>query len=109
MARHEKTKSGGFLDGFFGRPKKGQRMHSSGGDVNDITTNDLITEIQSWDSKELNEKFLDILEDMNIPADKREPLLSKDVREKREMLLMHYKGKLIHQIFSVLLYFFSLL
>lgn len=92
MARHEKVKSGGFLDTFFSRPKKGQRMHSAD-HVNDITTNDLITEIKSWDLDKLNENFLDILEDMNIPADKREPLLSKDAREKREMLLMHYKGE----------------
>lgn len=93
MARHEKTKSGGLFDTFFSRPKKGQRMHHSQEVNNDITNmDDLTTEIQSWDREEVNAKFLDILEDMNIPADKRDPLLSKDINEKRAMLLMHYKG-----------------
>lgn len=84
-------------------------MHS--GDVNnDITSmDDLTTEINSWDMDELNAKFLDILEDMNIPADKRDPLLSKDAREKREMLLMHYKGEEFGFVVCYLRVFYDLL
>ena len=42
---------------------------------------------------EVNQKFLEILEDMNIPKDKRDPLLLKPLDEKRKMILMHMKGK----------------
>ncbi|XP_039444037.1 protein diaphanous [Culex pipiens pallens] len=42
---------------------------------------------------EVNQKFQEILEDMNIPKDKREPLLLKTLEEKKQMILMHLKGK----------------
>uniref|UniRef100_A0A8D8KQT5 Protein diaphanous n=1 Tax=Culex pipiens TaxID=7175 RepID=A0A8D8KQT5_CULPI len=41
---------------------------------------------------EVNQKFQEILEDMNIPKDKREPLLLKTLEEKKQMILMHLKG-----------------
>lgn len=42
---------------------------------------------------EVNQKFQEILEDMNIPKDKREPLLLKTLEEKKKMILMHLKGE----------------
>lgn len=42
---------------------------------------------------EVNQKFQEILEDMNIPKDKREPLLLKTLEEKKQMILMHLKGE----------------
>jgi diaphanous len=43
--------------------------------------------------EEVNQKFDEILEDMNIPKDKRDSLMKKDLHEKRKMLRMQMKGK----------------
>lgn len=42
---------------------------------------------------EVNQRFNEILEDMNIPKDKRDPLMKKNLNEKRDMLRMHLKGE----------------
>lgn len=106
MSKHERNKSssgGGLLDSWFGRPKskaKGYTPSNGSGsgsgsgrpvslesdalaDMQDITN-----EIHRLTSDEVNEKFNDILEDMNIPQDKRLPLLKKTLEEKRSMLIM---------------------
>lgn len=109
MSKHERNKSsgggGGLLDSWFGRPKSKSKHYTpsngsggSGGggggrpislesdalaDMQDITN-----EIHRLTSDEVNEKFNDILEDMNIPQDKRLPLLKKTLEEKRSMLIM---------------------
>lgn len=102
MSKHDRNKSsgGGLLDTLFGRPKtKGRNTTTNGGrpisaesdSIND--PHDLTTEIMRLSNDEIDEKFIDILEDMNIPKDKRQPLLEKSLDEKRDMILMHFKGK----------------
>jgi len=106
MSRHEKTKStgGGILDSLFGRPSK-----SKGGTISSGTlthggrpvsqdnyvvpgVEDFEQYIQQLTVAELDAKFLEIIEDMNIPKDKREPLLAKSKEERQKMLLWHLKG-----------------
>lgn len=102
MSKHDKTKStSGLLDMWFGRPKtKGRNITSNGGrpvsaDSDSLAEpQDLHNEIMKLSHEEVDEKFIDILEDMNIPKDKRQPLLEKSLDEKRDMILMHFKGKL---------------
>lgn len=102
MSKHDKTKtSSGLLDIWFGRPKtKGKSYTSNGGrpisaDSDSLTDpQDLHNEIMRLTHQEVDEKFVDILEDMNIPKDKRQPLLEKSLDEKRDMILMHFKGKI---------------
>ncbi|KAH8279548.1 hypothetical protein KR018_000402, partial [Drosophila ironensis] len=107
MSRHEKTKSAGagFLESFFGRPSKGK-----GGGINSgtlthggrpvSTDNDGIPgpedwerDLQEWSDAEIDAKFLEIIEDMNIPMAKRKPLLSKSKEERQKMIMWHLKGK----------------
>uniref|UniRef100_A0A336K1Z8 CSON008218 protein n=1 Tax=Culicoides sonorensis TaxID=179676 RepID=A0A336K1Z8_CULSO len=89
MARNEKIKSAGFLDNFFGRKHK---IYNAGG-LEEQHELDISLGVAKLSNEEINIKFMEILEDMNIPKDKREPLMLKDIKEKREMLIMHYKGK----------------
>lgn len=101
MSKHDRTKSGGggLLDMWFGRPKgkgrnatlNGNRPISAESDSLD-DLQELNNEVQRLSMDEINERFIDILEDMNIPKDKRQPLLEKSVEEKRNMIAMHYKG-----------------
>jgi len=49
--------------------------------------------IQQLSVAELDAKFLEIIEDMNIPKDKREPLLAKSKEERQKMIMWHLKGK----------------
>lgn len=101
MSKHDKSKTGGgLLDTIFGRPKaKSKTATTNGGrpisadsdSIGDL--NDLHMEIMKLTIAEVDEKFIDILEDMNIPKDKRQPLLEKTLDEKRDMILMHFKGK----------------
>lgn len=112
MSRHDKSKSGGgLLDSWFGRPKtksksgsaaNGNGSYGAGGgggaarpmsqDTEQIADMQEITnQILRLDQEQVNQKFMEILEDMNIPKDKRQPLLLKSLEEKREMLIM--KGK----------------
>ncbi|KAH8317801.1 hypothetical protein KR074_010718, partial [Drosophila pseudoananassae] len=107
MSRHEKTKStgGGILESLFGRPSK-----SKGGGVNSGTLthggrpvsseNDPVQGVEDWkeyiqslSEEEINAKFLEIIDDMNIPKDKREPLLAKTKSQRQDMILWHLKGK----------------
>lgn len=115
MSRHDKSKTGGgLLDSLFGRPKTKSKSNyatngnGSGGaagggggggggtggrptsqdheqlaDMHDITN-----QIMRLDQEQVNQKFMEILEDMNIPKDKRQPLLLKSLEDKREMLIM---------------------
>lgn len=100
MSKHDKTKSSsGLLDIWFGRPKiKGKGTATNGGrpisaDSDSLADpQDLHNEIMKLTFQEVDEKFIDILEDMNIPKDKRQPLLEKSFDEKRDMILMHFKG-----------------
>jgi hypothetical protein len=104
MSKHDRSKSGGILDTLFSRPsKKGNRTYNyanqtlNGGrpvslEADGASFESLQIQVTMMTLEEVNKKFSEILEDMNIPADKREPLLLKNVNEKKEMILMHMKG-----------------
>jgi diaphanous len=100
MSRHDRVKSG-FLDTLFTRStKRGHRnTYSANGtrpisaNENDIDTQDIEIRVLRMTVEEINKKFHEILDDMNIPKDKRDPLMSKNLDEKRDMLRMHYKGE----------------
>lgn len=104
MSKHDRIKTGGtgggFMDLWFGRPKSKAKQYvpNNGGrpvsqDADSIVDiQEINNEIHKLSPDEVNEKFMDILEDMNIPKDKRQPLLLKSLEEKRDMLFMHYKG-----------------
>lgn len=102
MSKHERTKSGGggLLDMWFGRPSKakGRSTTTNGGRPISAESDslddgqELNNDVERWTMDEINDRFIDILEDMNIPKDKRQPLLEKSVEEKRSMIVMHFKG-----------------
>lgn len=102
MSKHDRTKSGGFLDTLFTRSAKRshRNTYSANGtrplsanenDYNDMQ--DIENLILKLTVEEVNQRFNEILEDMNIPKDKRDPLMKKNLDEKRDMLRMHLKGK----------------
>lgn len=105
MSKHDRTKSGGggFLDTLFTRSTKrnhrntysanGTRPLSAENDYYD--TQEVENMILRLTVEEVNHRFHEILEDMNIPKDKRDPLMRKNLDEKRDMLRMHLKGKKI--------------
>ncbi|XP_017855287.1 protein diaphanous isoform X2 [Drosophila busckii] len=111
MSRQEKAKStgGSLLESWFGRPSKSKgaggnynsntltqgsgRPNSTDNDGGGFAAEDIERHIQELTEAQVNAKFLDILEDMNIPKDKREPLLSKPMEERQKMIFMHMKGK----------------
>ena len=112
MSKHDRSKSGSILDTlFFSRPhKKSGRGNNYGSqsinggrpvsaEADAASFENLQIEVKLLTLEEVNQKFSEILEDMNIPADKREPLLLKKVDEKKEMILMHLKGKKLIEIF----------
>uniref|UniRef100_A0A182RGP4 Diaphanous n=1 Tax=Anopheles funestus TaxID=62324 RepID=A0A182RGP4_ANOFN len=125
MSKHDRVKSGGFLDTLLGRPHKKLGRHGGsgvygngpssaggnfsgyGGSYGNINSGrplsgpdaDLVSLIEPNETHrlseaEVNKLFLEILEDMNIPKDKRDPLLGKPLEEKRKMIDMHVKGKI---------------
>jgi diaphanous protein len=104
MSRHDRTKSGGggFLDTLFTRStKRGSRYHHNGTSQRPVSANEndyidaqeLENMVMRLTTEEVNQRFHEILEDMNIPKDKRDPLMKKNLDEKRDMLKMHLKGK----------------
>uniref|UniRef100_A0A182MPH3 Diaphanous n=1 Tax=Anopheles culicifacies TaxID=139723 RepID=A0A182MPH3_9DIPT len=124
MSKHDRVKSGGFLDTLLGRPHKKLGRHGgsgvygngpssaggnfsgygsygnlnggrplSGQDADGVSMMEP-NETHRLSEAEVNKYFLDILEDMNIPKDKRDPLLGKPLEEKRKMIDMHVKGKI---------------
>lgn len=105
MSKQDKNKSGGgLLDSLFGRPKTKSSTNNSGGTLsgrpvsadgealNDLQ--ELERKIRGLTDSEVEVKFMEILDDMNIPKDKREPLLAKPKAEQRKMIFMHLKGML---------------
>ncbi|XP_040164225.1 protein diaphanous [Anopheles arabiensis] len=125
MSKHDRVKSGGFLDTLLGRPHKklgrhgGSGVYGNGpssaggngtggygsyGSLNggrplsgpdaDLASLMEPNETHRLSEAEVNKLFLEILEDMNIPKDKRDPLLGKPLEEKRKMIDMHVKGKI---------------
>lgn len=102
MSKHERTKSGGgsFIGTLLGRPSKvkGRNATLNGGRPISAESDslddgqELNNDVDRWTMDEVNDRFIDILEDMNIPRDKLQPLLEKSVEEKRSMIVMHLKG-----------------
>jgi diaphanous 2 len=102
MSRHDRTKSGGFLDTLFTRSTKRTHRYPghNGGAARPLSANEndhidaqeLENMILRLTVEEVNQRFHEILEDMNIPKDKRDPLMKKNLDEKRDMLRMHLKG-----------------
>ena len=90
------------MESLFGRPKStkgtgystgtlsGRPSSTGEGDVFDLQ--ELEKKIRNLTDSEVDVKFLEILEDMNIPRDKRQPLLAKPSAERRKIILMHLKG-----------------
>lgn len=99
MSKHDRSKSGGLLESIFGRPKTKSKSYYgtiSGRPVPteaDVDLQELEEKIKQLTESEVDQKFMEILEDMNIPKDKRAPLTQKPVGEKRDMIFMHLKGK----------------
>ncbi|XP_036320526.1 protein diaphanous isoform X2 [Rhagoletis pomonella] len=104
MSKQEKLKTGSadsWFEGWFSRQK--MKSNSSNATMpvkSNIIDNNEVIDLQELENKiralsasEIDSKFLEILEDMNIPKDKREPLLMKTLAEKRKMIFMHLKGK----------------
>ena len=101
MSRHDRTKSGGFLDTLFTRStKRGSKYPYNGAGPRPVSANEndffdaqeIENMIMRLTVEEVNQRFHEILEDMNIPKDKRDPLMKKNLDEKRDMLRMHLKG-----------------
>ncbi|XP_011337146.1 protein diaphanous isoform X1 [Ooceraea biroi] len=94
------------LDTWFGRPKKsgrgaGTRGYSghntmprphSGEDVNEIEQQRCI--IERMDEETVNDRFEEMLANMNLTEEKKEPLRQQSESKKREMLVLHYKGSI---------------
>ncbi|XP_036140076.1 protein diaphanous isoform X2 [Monomorium pharaonis] len=94
------------LDTWFGRPKKsgrggGPRGYSgsntmprphSGDDINEIEQQRCI--IEGMDEETVNDRFEEMLANMNLTEEKKEPLRQQSESKKREMLVLHYKGSI---------------
>lgn len=97
MSRAGRQKGGGFLDTFF----RAQKPSKNGSDVPTARPTSyegedfkqLEIEIDSWTEKMVDKKLSEILEDMNIPQAKREPLLKQALEKKKHMLKGMLKGR----------------
>ncbi|XP_076280115.1 diaphanous related formin 1 [Lasioglossum baleicum] len=106
MANRKDKSSAGFLDTWFGRPKKsgrgggvrsGSGNHTmprphSGDDFNEIEQQRCI--IERMDEEAVNDKFEEMLANMNLTEEKKEPLRQQSEAKKKEMLVLHYKGSI---------------
>ncbi|KAH0953784.1 hypothetical protein HN011_009923, partial [Eciton burchellii] len=95
-----------WLDTWFGRPKKsgrgaGMRGYSgsntmprphSGEDINEIEQQRCI--IERMDEETVNDRFEEMLANMNLTEEKKEPLRQQSETKKKEMLVLHYKGSI---------------
>ncbi|KAJ4443300.1 hypothetical protein ANN_04968 [Periplaneta americana] len=88
------------LDTWFGTKKKekgrgggGQlpRPHSES-DFNEVEEQEFFVEQLEADEKFLNDKFEEMLNDMNLSEEKKEPLRLQHAMNKKLMLINHYKG-----------------
>lgn len=100
MSRSDKSKSG-FLDGIFSKStKRGSSYQHNGKGVRPVSANenDVMdaqereNSIMRMTTEEVTKEYIKIIDDMNIPAAKREPLMKKNLEERRDMLRMHLKG-----------------
>lgn len=96
-SRQDKTKSGGFLDQFFGRPRSKGRGPSgqqprppSDSFFNEVEEQEFV--ISGLDDNATNDKFEEMLDDMNLTEEKKMPLRMQPTENKKKMLINHYKG-----------------
>ncbi|XP_050531223.1 protein diaphanous [Daktulosphaira vitifoliae] len=105
---------GGFLDTLFGRPKKPSHTSSGGGHdtyvrsgtlgstIRSISDNDhqyettgdedVYVDVEHLDTDTLNDKFEEMLDDMNLTEEKKEPLRQQSTANKQKMLSLHLLG-----------------
>ncbi|PNF42312.1 hypothetical protein B7P43_G05496 [Cryptotermes secundus] len=88
------------LDTWFGTKKK-EKGRGSGGqlprphsesDFNEVAEQEFFVEQLDADETFLNEKFEEMLNDMNLSEEKKEPLRLQPTMNKKMMLINHYKG-----------------
>ncbi|XP_011879316.1 PREDICTED: protein diaphanous isoform X2 [Vollenhovia emeryi] len=103
---YQKAEAGIKLDTWFGRPKKsvrggGPRGYSgsntmprphSGDDINELEQQRSI--IERMDEETVNDRFEEMLANMNLTEEKKEPLRQQSESKKKEMLVLHYKGSI---------------
>uniref|UniRef100_A0ABD2X546 Protein diaphanous n=1 Tax=Trichogramma kaykai TaxID=54128 RepID=A0ABD2X546_9HYME len=99
-SRRDKASSG-FLDTWFGRPKKSGRGGSTGPNTMPRPNSDDFNEIEQqrcmierMDDETTNDKFEELLANMNLSDAKKEPLRQQSAQKKKEMLILHYKGSI---------------
>lgn len=99
MSKAGRQKGGGFLDSLFRGPKpskNGSELPTArptsyeGEDFKQLEI-----DIDSWSEKLIDKKLSEILEDMNIPQAKREPLLKNSLDKKKHMLKGMLKGECV--------------
>ncbi|XP_046743898.1 protein diaphanous isoform X2 [Diprion similis] len=95
-----------YLDTLFGRPKKTGRGGGVGGGMSHNTiprpnSGDDFSEIEQqasiierMDEETMNDKFEEMLNDMNLTEEKKTPLRQQPDMNKRKMLVMHCKGSI---------------
>lgn len=98
MSRKDKNiGSGGFLETLF-RPKKtGFRSGSSQlprprSETDFNEADEQVEVIEHLDEQALNSKFEEMLDDMNLSEERKEPLRAQPTMNKKKMLINHYKG-----------------
>ncbi|XP_049883690.1 protein diaphanous isoform X2 [Pectinophora gossypiella] len=100
MSRHEKAKSG-FLDTWFGRPKKAgggaergydtvPRAEPRADDEEPSAAAEYTTKIDALDDNQLQRRFEEMLSDMNLSEEKKAPL-RKYSRDQKKKMLVAYK------------------
>lgn len=112
MSRHEKSKSILETFGIGSTKRKGSSKHN--GSARPISTNDpepiddleIDIRVKRMTIEEVNNNYRKVIEDMNIPKDKVEPLFKKSLEEKRDMLRMNMKQEIGKLQFNLSLYFF---
>lgn len=101
MSRHDRTKSGGFLDTIFSKSsKRGSSNQHNGKNARPTSTNETeVMDAQELENKilrmtveEINREFNLILDDMNLNSEKRAPLMLKNLEERRDMIRFYSKG-----------------
>lgn len=101
MSRHEKSKSGSknLFETMFSKSTKRQHNSQQNGKSRPVSANenenehvDIDVQILRLTVEEINKKFNEIVDDMNLNAEKRAPLMMKTMEERREMIKMHLKG-----------------
>ncbi|XP_066595144.1 protein diaphanous isoform X2 [Prorops nasuta] len=103
---YQRAESGIKLDTWFGRPKKSGRgvgvrggagqntipRPHSGDDFNEVEQQRCM--IERMDEETVNDRFEEMLANMNLTEEKKEPLRQQSEAKKREMLVLHYKGSI---------------